>query len=60
VLYGFSYVLTLTRQSDSDAIIRDAAVGAGTVSLTKLDRMMPHVRLADDEKLAFLKYSSKS
>jgi hypothetical protein len=55
VLYGFNYVLTLTRQSDSDAIIRDAAVGVGTVTLTKLNWTMPHVRPADDEKLAFLK-----
>jgi hypothetical protein len=54
-VYGFNYVLTLTRQSDNDAIVRDATVGAGKVTLTKLDWMMPHVKPADDEKLTFFK-----
>ena len=54
-VYGFNYVLTLTRKLDDDAIVRDATVGACKVTLTKLDWMMPHVKPADDEKLTFLK-----
>lgn len=62
MLYWFNYVFTLTRQSDSNAIIRDATAGAGKITLSKLEWMMPHVRPANDEKLAFLKiiYTSKS
>jgi hypothetical protein len=41
VLYGFNYVLTLTRQSDNGAIIREDAAGAGIITLTNLDWMIP-------------------
>ena len=54
VVYGATHRLTLNRQSDNDAIVRDGG-DAGKVTLSKLEWMMPHVRPSDAVKLPFLK-----
>ena len=54
VVYGATHRLTLNRQSDNDAIVRDGG-DAGKVTLTKLEWMMPHVKPADAVKLPFFK-----
>lgn len=41
--------------SDNDAIIRDGAVAAGKVELSRMQWMMPHVMPPDGEKLPFFK-----
>jgi hypothetical protein len=56
VLFGFNYVLTLTRQRDNDAIIREDAAGAGKITLNKLQWMMPQCQSQQmNKKLAFFK-----
>ena len=54
VVYGAKHTLTLNRQSDKDAIVRDGGT-EGVVKLTRLDWMMPHVRPSDAVKLPFFK-----
>ena len=54
IVYGATHRLTLNRQSDNDAIVRDGG-DAGKVTLSKLEWMMPHVRPSDAVKLPFLK-----
>ena len=46
-MYGLKHNLTLVRKTDDDAIFREAAAGAGTVSLDKISWFMPHVIPAD-------------
>ena len=47
--------LTLVRITDDDAIFREAAAGAGKVSLDKISWLMPHVIPADAKKLFIYK-----
>ena len=55
VVYGFKHSLILTRANDNDAIHRDAAVGAGKITLSKITWMMPHVTADITESVPFLK-----
>ena len=55
IIYGFKHSLILKRTSNSDAIIADAAVPLGKVTITKLMWMMPHVMPDDSEKLSLMK-----
>jgi hypothetical protein len=55
VVYGATHRLTLNRQSDNDAIVRKTDAGAGKVTLTKLEWMMPLVKPSDEVKLPFYK-----
>jgi hypothetical protein len=43
VIYGVKHSLLLSRKSDDDAIFRADAVGAGKITLSKLQWCMPHV-----------------
>ena len=47
--------LTLVRETDDDAIFREAAAGAEKVSLDKISWFMPHVIPADAEKFSVYK-----
>ena len=61
VVYGLKHNLTLTRNSDNDAIYRGAnaaaggALAAGKVELTKITWFMPHVTPADQDKMELYK-----
>ncbi len=55
ILYGFDMQLVLNRQSDNDAIFRNAAAGAGKINLTKCALYMPIVKPSDMERLALAK-----
>ena len=55
IVYGLKHSLTLVRKTDDDAIFREAAAGAGKVSLDKISWFMPHVIPADAEKFSFYK-----
>ena len=50
IVYGLKHSLTLDWKTDDDAIFREAAAGAGKVSLYKISWFMPHVISADVEK----------
>ena len=45
------HTLILTRNVDEDAILRDNAAGAGTITLDKISWYMPHVYPADMERM---------
>ena len=47
VVYGLKHSLTLTRNDDNNAIIRDNAAAAGKITLSKIPWFMPHVTPAD-------------
>ena len=55
IVYGLKHNLTLARKTDDDAIFRDAAAGAGKVSLDKISWFVLHVILADAEKFSIYK-----
>ena len=61
VVYGLKHTLTLTRNSDDDAIFRAAADAAGTavpagkVELKQISWFMPHVTPADKDKMELYK-----
>ena len=61
VVYGLKHNLTLTRNSDNEAIYRGAnaaaggALAAGKVELTKITWFMPHVTPADQDKMELYK-----
>ena len=61
VVYGLKHNLTLTRNSDNDAIYRGAnaaaggALTAGKVELTKITWFMPHVTPADQDRMELYK-----
>ena len=54
-MYGLKHSLTLVRKTDDGAIFREAAAGAGNVSLDKMSWFMPHVIPADAEKFSIFK-----
>ncbi|XP_065645276.1 uncharacterized protein LOC136075767 [Hydra vulgaris] len=43
VIYGLKHTITLTRQSDDNAVFRLAAVAEGKVNLTKISLFMPNL-----------------
>ena len=49
-MYGLKHILTLVRKTDDDAIFREAAAGAGKISLDKISFVMPHIITAEAEK----------
>ena len=51
-MYGLKHNLTLVKKTDDDAILRLAASGAGKVNLDKISWFMPHVIVADAEKVS--------
>ena len=61
VVYGLKHNLTITRNSDNEAIYRGAnaaaggALAAGKVELTKITWFMPHVTPADQDKMELYK-----
>ena len=55
IVYGLKHSLTLVRKTDDDAIFREAAAGAGKVSLYKISFFMPHAMPADAEKFSIYK-----
>ncbi|XP_067947059.1 uncharacterized protein [Watersipora subatra] len=55
VVYGFKHTLTLTRDSDDNAIFRHTAADAGKVTLSKISWFMPHVMPADAPKFQLYK-----
>ena len=55
VVYGLKHALTLTRNDDNDAIVRDAGVDAGKIMLSKISWFMPHVTPADKDKMELYK-----
>ena len=61
IVYGLKHNLTLTRNDDNDAIFRaanDAAgnpVAVGKIRLDKVSWFMPHVTLADKDKMEIYK-----
>ena len=50
VVYGLKHTLTLTRNSDDDAIFR-AVAAEGQITLSKISWFMPHVTPADKVEL---------
>ena len=54
-IYGFKQQLSFYRSQDDDAIYRDAAIGAGKVTLDKLSWYMPHVLPSDESKFKLYK-----
>ena len=52
-MFIVKHSLTLVRKTDDDAIFRQAAAGAGKVSLDKISWVMSHVIPADAEKFRF-------
>ena len=54
-MYGLKHNQTLVRKTDDDTIFREAAAGAGKVSLDKISWFMPHVIPADAEKFPIYK-----
>ena len=55
VVYGLKHTLTLTRNNDDNAILRDAGVDAGKIMLSKISWFMPHVTPADKDKMELYK-----
>ena len=55
IVYGLKHNLTIVRKTDDDAIFRQAAAGAGRVSLDKMSWFMPHVIPADSAKFSIYK-----
>ena len=53
IVYCLKHGLTLVRKTDNDAIFREAAAGAGKVSLDKISWFIPHVIPADAEQFLF-------
>ena len=54
VVYGLKHTLTLTRNSDNDAIFR-AVAAEGQITLSKISWFMPHVMPADKDKMELYK-----
>ena len=54
VVYGLKHTLTLTRNNDNDAIFR-AVADEGQITLSKISWFMPHVTLADKDKMELYK-----
>ena len=54
-MYGLKRSLIVLRKTDDDAIFREAAAGAGKVSLDKISWFMPHVISADAEQFSIYK-----
>ena len=54
IVYGLKHNLTLVRKADDDAIFREAAAGAGKVSLDKISCFMPHVIPANTRAFALV------
>ena len=55
IVYGLKHTLTLVRKTDDDTILREAAAGAGKVSLDNILWFMPHVFPADAKKNSIYK-----
>ncbi|XP_067943087.1 uncharacterized protein [Watersipora subatra] len=55
VVYGFKHTLTLTRDSNDNAIFRHTAADAGKVTLSKVSWFMAHVMPADAPKFQLYK-----
>ena len=55
MVYGFKHTLTLTRQSNADAIFRHADADAGKISFSKVAWRMPHITPVDAEKFQLYK-----
>lgn len=56
VVYGFKHELRLVRDSDSNAILRAAAVNdVAKIKLTKLSWFVPHVNPSDESKMLLYK-----
>ena len=55
VTYGMRHVLTMTRQSDKDAIFRAAGCDAGKIVISKIAWHMPRVLPNDAEKYTLMK-----
>ena len=55
IVYGLKNSLILVRKTDEDAIFREAAAGAGKVSLDKIPWFVPHVIPADAEEFSIYK-----
>ena len=55
IVYGLKHSLTLVRKIPDDAIFREAAAGAGKVSLDKISWFMPHVIPTDAGKFSIYK-----
>ena len=53
-MYGLKHTLTLTRNSDNDAIFR-AVAPEGQITLSKISWFMPHVMPADKDKMELYK-----
>ena len=51
-MHGLKHNLTLVRQTNDDAIFKEAAAGAGKVSLDKMSWFYSHVISADAEKFS--------
>ena len=54
VVYGLKHTLTLTRNSNDDAIFRNIAA-EGQITLSKISWFMPHVMPADKDKMDLYK-----
>ena len=54
VVYGLKHTLTLTRNSDNDAIFR-AVAPEGQITLSKISWFKPHVMPADKDKMELYK-----
>ena len=59
IIYGMKQTLTLTRDTDDNAIYRAVGVDAGKVTLNKISWYMPKVIPADKEKMEILKIIEK-
>ncbi|XP_067942838.1 uncharacterized protein [Watersipora subatra] len=55
VVYGFKHTLTLTRDSNDNAIFRHSDADAGKVTLSKVSWFMPHIMPADAPKFQLYK-----
>ena len=55
IMYGFVHSLTLVRAGDNNAIFRNAAAGAGKVTISSIKWMMPRVIVNDQENLRLYK-----
>ncbi|XP_067939631.1 uncharacterized protein [Watersipora subatra] len=55
VVYGFKHTLTLTRDSNDNAIFRHGDADAGKVTLSKISWCMPHIMPADAPKFQLYK-----
>ena len=52
IVYRLKHSITLVRNTDDDAIFREAAAGSGKVSLDKISWFMPNVIPANAEKFS--------